>query len=262
MWQPVLMINGFILSVLGLSMIFPAILDIYDNNVNWSPFITSMLITLFTGLSLFLSNKVKITQMTLKQGYLVTTCCWLSVSFFASIPFFVSGAITDIASAIFESVSGVTGTGATILTDVEIMPRSILFWRSMLNGLGGIGIVIFAVAMLPFLGVGGMQMFARENANANDKLMPKFVDIAKWIIFIYVGLVVLCAILLYLCGMGRFDALNHAISAVATAGFSTKNNSVAYFNNNMVEIVLALFMLLGALPMTFYITLLIRQIIS
>ena len=253
MWQPVLMINGFILSILGLSMMFPATLDIYDYNVNWSPFITSMLITLFIGLSLFLSNKVKISQITLRQGYLVTATCWISVSVFAAIPFIISGAIPDIASAIFESVSGVTGTGATILTDIEEQPRSILFWRSMLNGLGGIGIVIFAVAMLPFLGVGGMQMFARENANANDKLMPKFVDMAKWIMLIYIALVISCAVLLYFSGMGRFDAINHAISAVATAGFSTKNNSIAYFNSNLIEFILALFMLLGALPMTFYI---------
>ncbi len=253
MWQPVLMINGFILFILGLSMFFPAALDIYDNDTNWSPFITSMLITLFIGLSLFLSNKIKISQINLRQGYLVTITCWISVSLFSAIPFIISGTIDDITSAIFESVSGVTGTGATILTDVESMPRSILFWRSMLNGLGGIGIVIFAVAMLPFLGVGGMQIFARENANANDKLMPKFVDMAKWIMAIYVGLVILCTILLYFGGMNKFDALNHAISSVATGGFSTKNNSVAYFNSNLIEFILAVFMLLGALPMTFYI---------
>ena len=237
-------------------MIFPAMLDMYDNNTNWSPFVTSMLITMFIGLSLFLSNKLKIMQITLKQGYLVTASCWICVSLFSAIPFIISGAITDVPSAIFESVSGVTGTGATILPDVEKMPRSILFWRSMLNGLGGIGIVIFAVAMMPFLGVGGMQMFARENANANDKLMPKFVDMAKWIMLIYIGLVLLCAVLLYWGGMNRFDALNHAISAVATAGFSTKNNSIAYFDSNVIEAILATFMLLGALPMTFYIMLL------
>ena len=256
MWQPVLMVNGFILSILGLSMLFPATLDIYDNNANWSPFITSMLITLFIGISLFLSNKVKISQITLRQGYLVTATCWINVSLFAALPFIISGSITDIPSAIFESVSGVTGTGATILTDVEAEPRSILFWRSMLNGLGGIGIVFFAVAMLPFLGVGGMQMFSRESSVANDKLMPKFVDMAKWILFVYVGLVVSCAVLLYFSGMGRFDAINHAISAVATAGFSTKNNSIAYFNSNLIEFILAGFMLLGALPISFYIMLL------
>ena len=257
MWQPVLMINGFILFILGLSMIFPAVIDIYDNNTNWSPFITSMLITMFIGLSLFLSNRVKIANMSLRQGYLVTSTCWISVSLFASVPFIISGSIVEISSAIFESVSGVTGTGATILTDIEAEPRSILLWRSMLNGLGGIGIVIFAIAMLPFLGVGGMQIFAHENAN--DKLMPRFIDMAKWIMLIYISLVGVCAFLLYFCGMGKFDAINHAISAVATAGFSTKNNSVAYFNSNIIELVLAAFMLLGALPMSFYIVLLKKK---
>ena len=125
----------------------------------------------------------------------------------------------------------------------------------MLNGLGGIGVVIFAAAMLPFLGIGGMQMFEHESSDTTDKLMPRFIDVAKWIIGVYLSLVILCAICLYFCGMGRFDALNHALSAVSTAGFSTKNNSIAYFNSASIEMALTLFMVLGALPMTFYIIL-------
>lgn len=256
MWQPVLMIDGFILSVLGITMLIPAFFDIIDKNAAWSPFLTSTLLTLFIGLALFLSNRVKISRITLRQGYLVTCACWFSVGFFAAVPFLLSGTISNWPAAIFESISGVTGTGATVLTDIESQPRSILMWRSMLNGLGGIGIVIFAVAMLPFLGIGGMQIFQRENADANDKFLPKFVDIAKWILIIYITLVASCAVLLYWSGMGRFDAVNHALSAVATGGFSTKNASVAYFNNSRIEVVLSLFMLLGALPMTFYIMLL------
>ena len=255
MLQPVFMINGFILCILGLSMFFPAIFDLYDKNVNWSPFFTSALITLFIGLSFFLSSKAKINKLTLRQGYLITFCSWVSVALFSSLPLILSGAAPDIPSALFESVSGVTATGATVIVDVESLPRSVLLWRSMLNGLGGIGVVIFAIAMLPFLGIGGMQMFERENSDTTDKLMPKFIDVAKWIIGVYLSLVALCAVCLYFCGMGRFDAVNHALSAVATAGFSTKNNSVAYFNNAFIEMVLALFMILGALPMTFYIIL-------
>lgn len=255
MWQPVLMINGYILTIIGLSMWVPAILDMYEHDGKWSPFTTSSLITLFAGLAFFLSNRVKISKISLKQGYLATCLCWFSAAFFAAIPFILSGAANNWSAALFESVSGVTGTGSTILEDVEAQPNAILLWRSMLNGFGGIGIVIFAVAMLPFLGIGGMQIFQRENADANDKFMPKFVDIAKWIIAVYLGLVVICTILLNVCGMSRFDAVNHALSAVATAGFSTKNLSVAYFNNPTIELVLTLFMLLGALPMTFYIML-------
>lgn len=259
MWQPVLMIDGFILCILALSMFFPAVLDIYDTKASWSPFFSTALITLFIGLMLFLSNKSKISKLSLRQGYLITFCCWISVAIFSSLPFILSGSLTDVTSAFFESVSGVTATGATVIVDVESLPRSVLLWRSMLNGLGGIGVVIFAVAMLPFLGIGGMQMFSRESSDTTDKLMPRFIDVAKWIIGVYLSLVILCTICLYFCGMGRFDALNHALSAVATAGFSTKNDSIAYFNNVSVEIVLTLFMVLSALPMTFYIILFKKQ---
>lgn len=256
MWQPVLMIDGFILSVLGLSMLFPAALDIYDTKTDWSPFVTTALITLFIGVSLFLSNRIKINRITLRQGYLVTSACWVSVALFAALPFMLFDTVPNWSSALFESVSGITGTGATVIADVESLPRSVLLWRSMLNGLGGIGIVIFAVALLPFLGIGGMRIFQQENADAGDKFMPRFIDIAKWIIFVYLSLVLACTLLLHCCGMGRFDAVNFALSAVATAGFSTKNTSVAYFNSANIELVLAVFMLLGALPMTFYIRLL------
>lgn len=255
MWQPVLMIDGFILCILAFSMFFPAILDVYDLQVSWSPFFSTALITLFIGLILFLSNKSKINKLSLRQGYLITFCCWVSVAIFSSLPFIFSGVLSDVTAAFFESVSGVTATGATVIVDVESLPRSILLWRSMLNGLGGIGVVIFAVAMLPFLGIGGMQMFERESSDTTDKLMPRFIDVAKWIIGVYLSLVALCTICLYFCGMGRFDALNHALSAVATAGFSTKNDSVAHFNSASVEMILTLFMILGALPMTFYIIL-------
>ncbi len=256
MWQPVLMIDGFILCILGISMIIPACFDLIDEKISWSPFFTSALITIFIGFSLFLSNKGKITKLSLRQGYLITFVCWVSVGIFSSLPFILGSHVPDIASAFFESVSGVTATGASVISDVESLPRSVLLWRSMLNGLGGIGVVIFAVAMLPFLGIGGMQMFEHESSDTNEKLMPKFIDVAKWIIGVYVGLVVLCAIALYVCGMGRFDAINHALSAVATAGFSTKNTSIAYFNSFSIEMVVTFFMILGALPITFYIILL------
>lgn len=256
MWQPVLMIDGFILSVLGLTMLIPAAFDIYERHLMRSPFLTASFLTMFIGIALFLASKVRISRINLKQGYLVTCVCWLSVAAFASLPFYLYGIGGSISSALFEGTSGITGTGATVIYDVEALPRSVLIWRSILNGLGGIGIIIFAVAMLPFLGIGGMQIFQRENADTGDKFMPKFVDMAKWIIGVYLSLVVLCAVMLHWCGMGWFDAANHALSAVATGGFSTKNNSVAFFNSAAIESVLSLFMIIGALPITFYIILL------
>lgn len=259
MFRPVLLINGCVLSFLGLGMLLPALMDMYDERSDWSPFLTSALLALGVGSGLFLLNRFTTPKISIRTGYLATLTSWLSVAFFAAVPFYLSGAFQDIPSALFESFSGVTGTGATVLTDVESQARSVLLWRSMLNALGGIGIVVFAVAVLPFLGIGGMQVFQRENTDPGDKFMPHFVDIVQWIIGIYLSLTLLCALLLMLCGMGRFDALNHAMTAVATGGFSTKNDSVAGFDSVSVELVLSVFMLLGALPMTFYILLIRRQ---
>lgn len=260
MYRPVLLINGCVLSFLGLGMLLPALMDMYDRRIDWSPFLTSALLALGVGALLFLLNRQdEKPKISLWQGYLTTLVSWLCVALFAAVPFYLSGSFQDLSSALFESFSGITGTGATVFSDVEHLPRSILLWRSMLNGMGGIGVVVFAVAVLPFLGIGGMQIFQRENTDAGDKFMPHFVDIVQWIIGIYLSLTFLCMFFLMFYGMGRFDALNHALTAVATGGFSTKNSSIAAFDSLAVELVLSVFMLLGALPMTFYILVIRHQ---
>ena len=253
MWQPVLMINGYLISVLGLAMLIPALLDMYWTKADWSAFMSSSIVCLFVGLSLFLANRMTIKKISLKQGYLITVCGWLSLTCLGTLPFLISGTIPNFADAFFETMSGLSTTGATILPNVEIMPKAILLWRSMLNCLGGVGIVMFAVAMLPFLGIGGMQIFQRENSDIDDKFMPKFNYIAKRIMIVYTLLVGLCIVSLYFAGMGWFDAVNHAMATTSTGGLSTKNASIAYFNSIKIELVISLFMILGSLPMTFYI---------
>lgn len=253
MWQPVLMINGYLISVLGIAMLIPAVCDIYWTKSDWSAFLSSAIICLFVGLSLFLANRMTIKKISLQQGYLITVFGWLSLTFLGTLPFIISGAIPGFADAIFETMSGLSTTGATILPNIEIMPKAILLWRSMLNCLGGIGIVMFAVAMLPFLGIGGMQIFQRENSDIDDKFMPKFNYIAKRIMIVYTLLVTACTLSLYGAGMGWFDAVNHAMATTATGGLSTKNASIAYFDSVPIELVISLFMILGSLPMTFYI---------
>lgn len=259
MWQPVLMINGFLLSVLGFAMFIPAALDIYGEQMSWSPFLSSAIVTLFVGLSLFLANRMKINKITLQQGYLLTVMSWASTIILASLPFVAYGVAPSYADALFESTSGISTTGATIFKNIEGLPKSILLWRSMLNGFGGVGIVIFAVAMLPFLGIGGMQIFQRENSDVNEKFMPKFNYIAKRIMLVYLSLNIFCAMALYLAGMSWFDAINHAMSTIATGGFSTKNASVGYFDSVNIEMIISLFMFMAALPMTFYIMIMQRR---
>ena len=243
MWQPVLMISGYFISVLGIAMLFPALLDIYDTQQNWSPFLSSAIIALFIGMSLYLGNRTKIHKLSIQQGYLLTVVSWFSVSFIASIPFILSGTITSWDNAIFEAASGISTTGATIISNLDNTPRSILLWRAILNGLGGVGIVIFAIAMLPFLGIGGMQIFQRENSDFNDKLMPKISYIAKRIIFIYLFLTIACITSLYFAGMNSFDAICHGIATIATSGMSTKNASIGYFNSPMIETIIMFFMI-------------------
>lgn len=250
MWQPVLMISGYFISVLGLAMLFPAAIDIYYNNTNWSYFISSSIISVFIGLSLFLANNNKIKNISLQQGYLLTAISWFSVAFLAAVPFTLYG--TNFADSIFEASSGISTTGATIYANVEILPKSILLWRAILNCLGGVGIVIFAIALLPFLGIGGMQIFQRENSDVNEKFMPKISYIAKRIIFVYAVLQLSCILSLKMAGMNWFDAVCHGFATIATGGLSTKNNSIGYFNSASIDWVITFFMFLGALPLTFY----------
>lgn len=255
MWQPVLMISGYILGILGVIMLIPAGFDLAQDSKQWSHFISAAVITMFVGISLFLANRTKIERITLKQGYLLTATSWILSALFAALPFILFKSAPSNIDAVFEAASGITGTGATIMTDVENLPKSILLWRSMLNALGGLGIVIFAVALLPFLGIGGMQMFQRENSDSSDKFMPKFSYIAKRIVIVYCLLTAIACGTLFLCGMNWFDAVNHAMSAIGTGGFSTKNNSIAFYNSAKIEFAIMMFMLAGSLPMTFYILL-------
>jgi len=253
MWQPVLMISGYFITILGISMLFPALTEIHFNQDNWSDFVTSAIICIFIGIAIFLANKQKIEKFTLQQGFLLTVLNWFCLSFLAAFPFMFSGVTDNFTDAFFEAASGLTTTGATIIQDIDNAPKGILMWRSILNGLGGVGIVIFAVALLPFLGVGGMQVFQMESSELKEKFMPKVSNITRWIIFVYASLILLCTIFLHIVGMNWFDALNHALASVSTGGFSTKSASVGFYDSVQIEVVITIFMILGALPLSYYI---------
>lgn len=256
MWQPILMISGYFITIFGLAMLFPAAVDIYYSHQDWSPFITSSIISVFIGVSLLLGNKTKIEKLTIQQSYLLTAISWFSATLLSAVPFILSGTLDNWVDAIFESASGISTTGATVITNLDNTSKAVLLWRSLCCGLGGIGIVIFAVALLPFLGIGGMQIFQRENSDFNDKLLPKISYIAKRIILVYITLVALSFISLHFAGMSWFDAVNHALCAVSTGGLSTKDASIGYFDSVSIEIVTIISMIAGALPLTYYLVLL------
>lgn len=255
MWQLVFMINGYFITILGGTMLMVAAFDMYINTASWSYFMNSALFTLFVGIMLFLSNRAPVKNITMRQGFLLTTTSWLSMSFFGAVPFILYKTTNSFHDAFFETMSGLSATGATVFSDIEALPAAILLWRSLLTAIGGIGIIIFAVALLPFLGIGGMQIFQRENSDIGDKLMPKFHYIAKRILFTYILFGVICAVSYHWAGMGWFDAANHSMSTIATSGFSTKNASIAFYDSFKIEMVAVVFMLLCSLPMTFYIML-------
>ncbi len=182
-----------------------------------------------------------------KEGYIIVTFGWLVMSISGVLPYLFSGAIPDITNAFFETISGYTTTGASILDDIESLPEGILFWRSLTHWIGGMGIIVLAIAILPLLGIGGMQLFAAEAPGPNaDKLHPRITDTAKRLWLIYFGYTVAETILLSLAGMSVFDAMNHALATLSTGGFSTKNASLAYWNDQpLIQYIVILFMFLA-----------------
>ena len=255
MWRPVLMINGFIMLVLGMMMMVPAVMPYYDGQAPDYIFFKSGLAVIFLGGALFLANFAQVQKISILQGYLITVITWFVAPLVCALPFFNNGTIHTFHDALFEATAGIAATGATILDDVEIQPKSVLLWRSMLNGLGGVGIIIFAVALSPFLGTGGMHLFNRENSDTEEKFLPKMRYIANDIIIVYVLLNILCAGLLKFFGMEWFDAITWAMATLSTGGFSIKNDSILSYQSFPIEATIAFFMLMGALPITYFVLL-------
>ena len=201
-----------------------------------------------TALYIGKSTKHKEGAMTRRDGYIVVAISWVLFSIFGSLPYYISGYVPSFTDAFFETMSGFTTTGATIIQDVEVIPHGLLFWRSLTQWIGGLGIVFFTVAVLPIFGVGEVQLFAAEAIGpTRNKLHPRISVSGRWIISVYLLITVLCAVSLRLCGMGVFDSVNHALTTAATGGFSTKNASIAYFNSHSVEYVITFFMFLSGM---------------
>ena len=251
MWRPVLAVDGFIVLVLGIMMMIPAVALYYYSGTPDVVFIKSGLAAIFFGGAIFLANYGKIDKISILQGYLITVCSWFITPLVCALPFYFSENIDSWHNAVFEAAAGITTTGSTIIDNVSGQSKSLLLWRSMLNGLGGIGIIIFAVALSPFLGTGGMYLFSKENSDTEEKFMPKISSIAKDIIMAYIVLNAVCMLLLKHLGMGWFEAVTWALSTVSTGGSAVK--SVAEYDSFSIEAVIALFMLLGALPITYFI---------
>ena len=231
----------------GLFMFIAFPFSLYHNeNAKWG-ILNAGIITIIIGLLLYFLNKPKSTNIQKKEGYLIVSLGWLILSFTGMLPYLFSGAIPNISDAFFETISGYSTTGSSILKDIEAMPKGILFWRSATHWIGGMGIIVLTIAILPLLGIGGMQLFMAEAPGPSaDKLHPRITDTAKRLYLIYVTLTIIQFFLLKIAGMNWFDAINHAMATMSTGGFSTKNNSVAFYNNlPFVQYIILLFMLIA-----------------
>lgn len=231
--------GGFMLTAAGVSFY-------YEDGVTWEILVAGLITMGIGGLGMLLTRGHK-KEVKKRDGYLIVTFGWIFMALSGTLPYVISESIPSFTNAFFETMSGYTTTGASILNDIESIPKGLLFWRSLTHWIGGMGIIVLAIAILPLLGIGGMQLFAAEAPGPSaDKLKPRITDTAKRLWFIYVGLTFAETILLYIAGMGLFDAVNHSLSTLSTGGFSTKNASLAYWNDNpLVQYIVILFMFLA-----------------
>lgn len=243
---------GYLLLLNGIFMLACLPFSMYYNEGDHQAILGSALITLASGaLLVAITRNPKSKELSKKDGYLIVTLGWLIISFFGTLPYLLSGTIPNIADAFFETVSGYSTTGATILYDIESVHKGILFWRSLTQWIGGMGIIVLTIAVLPLLGIGGMQLFVAEAPGISpDKLQPRIKETAKRLWLIYIGLTAIETLLLWAGEMDFYDAINHAFTTTATGGFSTKNASIAYFSSPFTHYVIILFMFLGGTNFT------------
>lgn len=250
--RPVLYIIGMFLSMLSIAMLIPLSMDFLSNSSTWIGFAISSSLCGFCGVLFILGNKQNKIDMSGHQAFLLTALSWIFLCFFSSLPFFFSLPLLGFTNSIFESVSGLTTTGSTIITHLNTMSHGLLLWRALLQWLGGIGIIVMAISILPFLKVGGMQLFRLESSE-KEKTLPRATQLAAYIIYIYISLTAICAFSYYQVGMTMFDAIVHAMTTIATGGFSTWDTSFSNFDSIGPEIVAIIFMILGCLPFVLYI---------
>jgi trk system potassium uptake protein TrkH len=243
---------GVLQIILGVSMIIPIIVQVIYDQLD-SSFIGAGIITIIFGVLFFLSNLNYEKKLNLQQAFLLTSLSWISIAIFGSLPFIFSSLELSITDAIFESMSGITTTGSTIITNLNDSPKAILFWRAILQWLGGIGIIVMAITLMPIMNVGGMQLFKISVSDKSEKILPKSKEISVRLILIYSGLTFLCAIFYKAFGMNFFDSLTHSMTTIATGGFSNYNESIGYFNSSTIEITSIIFIILGSIPFIAYI---------
>ena len=249
--KTVFFLIGILLIVLGASMLAPYVLQVVLDEGSHS-FISASFVTIFIGILFILANLEKESKLNLRQTFLFSSLAWVTVAVFGSLPFLLSTQNFSFSEAFFESMSGITTTGATIISDLDNSPKSILLWRAIMQWLGGIGIVVMAITILPLLKVGGMQLFKMEGPDSTEKILPRTIEVATIIISTYIILTLMCGFFYWIFGMTIFDSVSHAMTTIATGGFSTHNDSIGFFKSSNIEMVASIFIILGSIPFISY----------
>lgn len=251
-FRPIVFVLGLLLVALAVTMALPAAADLAAGHPDWRVFLASAAATLFTGVALALAFRTARFVFTVPQTFVLTTLSWVVLAAFAALPFAFSGLGLSYTDAYFEAMSGLTTTGSTVITGLDHAPPGLLLWRALLQWLGGIGIIVMAIAVLPILRVGGMQLFHTESSDRSAKALPRAAQLAASIAALYFGLTALFAFLLWLAGLSQFDAVAHAMTTLATGGYSTVDGSIGQFQNPLVEVIVTFGMVAGALPFVAY----------
>lgn len=240
---------GVLLAIFSLTLVPPVIVSIYYNDGALVSFLDAFILTLGTGLALFWPARHEVAQLGIREGFLVVVLFWSVLGVFGALPLYMSESLNlSVAGAIFESLSGLTTTGATVIVGLDTLPESILFYRQQVQWLGGMGLIVLAVAILPMLGIGGMQLYKAETPGpTKDKLTPRVAETAKALWYIYLTLTFLCGVAYWLAGMTPFDAIGHAFSTVAIGGFSTHDASLGYYNSRLIEMIAVVFMIVSGI---------------
>ena len=253
--RPIAMVVGIVLLIIAAAMLPPMLVDLAEGHPDWQVFFLSAGLTAFIGLSLVLMTRgsVPTAELTVRQGFLLTTLIWFTTTVFAAVPLYYSSLDLGSADAFFEAMSGITTTGSTVISGLDDAPGGILLWRAMLQWLGGIGIIVMGIAILPMLSIGGMQLFRTESTDSSEKILPRAGQIATSIAGIYLAISAACATIYWLFGMSAFDAIVHAMTTVATGGYSTHDDSIGHFGSAAIEWTAIAFMIIGGIPFVLYI---------
>jgi len=255
-FRPVFLVIGLLLVILSGGMVIPSVIDLIAGNPDWAAFAIASGFTAFVGAAMVMTARTGAVTLTLRQAFLLTTLSWIVLPIFASLPFMISDLHLSFTDAFFEAMSGITTTGATVITELDNAPPGVLLWRGILQWLGGLGIIIMALTVLPMLKVGGMQMFKVEGFEAQEKILPRATQLAGALLIVFIGLTVIWALMYWIAGMNVLDATVHAMTTIATGGYSSHDSSVGYFDSAAIDWIATTGMIVGGIPFLLYVQML------